>query len=344
MQGCADLSYYLHSVNGQLSIMHKSQDIEDLLADKAIQQKLKDRLRLVDDIRQFAFEQLSLPESDSYTQYADLKRPYVLKNLFASEEFSTALHRWCYPVIGCAGYRGYFDEVRLQREKDLLIEQGKEVYVANVAAYSTLGWFDDPVLNTFIYRQEHRLVGLIVHELAHQQLYIDDDSEFNESFATAVQQTAVEKWLFERKQFAQLSSYKQNLENRKTVIGLIEDTRSSLQQLYEKEMNQDEKRRQKQHIILKLQLDYEQATSGFKGGDGFKYWFKGDLNNAKLASVSTYHSHVDAFRHLLKYYKNDYSVFYQQVEKLSRMPKKERQLCLHKLEKEKPYRGLAHCI
>ncbi len=316
MTACADLSYYMHSVKGQLSIIQKTQDIDDVLQDESVQDKLKQQLKLVGSIRQFAFEEIKLPESDSYTQYADVGRRYVLKNLFASAEFSTALQRWCYPVVGCAGYRGYFDEKLLEKFKETLLQQGKDVYVANIPAYSTLGWFDDPVLNTFIYWPEYRLAGLIFHELAHQRLYIDGDSQFNESFAMAVQYSAVEKWLFEKGQFEKLKRYKQYQKNRLKVTHLIEKGRSQLTRLYEDDLNESEKRLQKGQLLQQLKEDYQQLSSGFEVPDGFKYWFKKDLNNAKLASVSTYHSRVNVFRKLLRSHAGDYAEFYQHVKRI----------------------------
>ncbi len=325
---CADLSYYLHSVEGQFSVMSKTRDIDDLLEDDSTRNELREKLKLVESIRQFAFQQLQLPESDSYTQYADVGRAYVLKNLFATAEFSTRLQHWCYPIAGCAGYRGYFDEDLLKKFKSKLELEGKDVYVANIPAYSTLGWFDDPVLNTFINWPDYRLAGLIFHELAHQRLYIDNDSQFNESFAMAVQQTAVEKWLLEKGQFSRADRYREYLINRQLVIQLIEETRNQLSKLYKEELNQGEKRQLKQKILSRLKQDYVQLSSSFEVADGFKYWFQGTLNNAKLASVSTYHSSVPAFRNILKNTHGDYKLFYTEVERIARLPEKKRHYCL----------------
>ncbi len=328
LTGCADFSYYMHSVKGQFSIMSETRDIEDVLADDSTDAKLKQKLILVGQIRQFAFQQLDLPESDSYTEYADLGRPYVLKNLFAAAEFSTTLKRWCYPIAGCAGYRGYFEEDRLQQYKQELEKQKMDIYIANIPAYSTLGWFDDPLLNTFINWPDHYLAGLIFHELAHQKLYIDDDTEFNESFAVAVQQTGVEKWLNANKQSKQAERYEQYQKNRQLVIQLIEKAREDLKSIYTGELLEEEKRQKKQLVLQKLKQDYQQLSSGFKVLDGFKHWFEGELNNAKLASVSTYHSTAPAFRNILKHLKGNYSAFYNQVESISRLAKKQRHECL----------------
>ncbi|MDQ7011385.1 MAG: aminopeptidase, partial [Mariprofundaceae bacterium] len=229
---CADLGYYLHSARGQVEIMRQTRSIDEVLADSSSTARLREQLRKVRQIRRFAFDELALPVSGSYGDYADLGRSYVLKNLFAADEFSIRLQRWCYPLVGCAGYRGFFDENRLARFRDDLRQQGKDVYVAHVSAYSTLGWFDDPVLNTFVYWPDERLAGLIFHELAHQRLYIDGDTRFNESFATAVQQAGVERWLAQHADKPRLHRYRQYLRNRASVIDLIEHTRQRLAALY----------------------------------------------------------------------------------------------------------------
>jgi len=318
LAGCADTGYYLHSVQGQFSIMQKARDIDDVLADNNTSPKLRRQLQLVEELREFAFTELALPRSGSYTEYADLGRPYVLKNLFATDEFSIHLQRWCYPLVGCAGYRGFFDEQRLARFSDKLHQQGKDVYVANVSAYSTLGWFDDPVLNTFVYWPDFRLAGLIFHELAHQRLYVDNDTSFNESFASAVQQAGVERWLAQRGELNRLQMYRQYLKNRAAVIDLIERARQRLDRLYREDSSNAIKRLRKQQIFDELKQQYRQLAAGFTVKDGFARWFGGKLNNARLASVSTYHSKVKQFRSLLEAQDGDFERFYRAAEDLAR--------------------------
>lgn len=326
--GCADLSYYLHSVNGHFSILQKTRDIDDLLQDSNTPAELTERLKLVRRIRKFAMDQLQLPESDSYTLYADLGRNYALKNLFATEEFSVSAHRWCYPIVGCAGYRGFFDEQRLEDYVNELKQKNFDVYVANVAAYSTLGWFDDPLLNTFIYWPEFRLAGLIFHELSHQRLYMDGDTQFNESFAVAVQQAGVERWLQATGQPLKLKKYRQYLVNRKRVIQLIEQAREALKALYQKDLSGLQKRKQKQQLYSQLKQNYQTLSASFDVNDGFKYWFAGELNNARLVSVSTYAARVPAFRNLLQSHGGDFESFYRHVERLADMSQDTRNACL----------------
>lgn len=335
LSSCADTGYYWHSAKGQFSIMQQARNIDELLQDPATSPALSRQLRKVQTFRQFAFDQLALPKSASYTEYADLGRPYVLKNLFASDEFSIQLQRWCYPLVGCAGYRGYFDEHMLNEFRSHLLQQHKDVYVANVSAYSTLGWFDDPVLNTFVNWPDYRLAGLIFHELAHQRLYIDGDTRFNESFAVAVQQAGVEKWLQAQGETAKLQRYRQLLRNRSRVVALIEQTRQQLDALYHSDLTPPLMRVRKQQMLLQLRQSYQQMSAGFNIKDGFSRWFESGLNNAKLASVSTYHAQVGAFRHLLKRHHGDFAAFYRAVAVIAAMPQAQRRQQLASLDKPK---------
>jgi len=328
LASCADLSYYLHSINGHYAIVHQSRDIEEMLADKSTPTELTERLQLVSSIRQFAIKQLHLPESDSYTLYADLKRSYALKNMFAAGEFSVSAYRWCYPIVGCAGYRGYFEEQRLQEYSAKLKQQGFDVHITNVAAYSTLGWFDDPVLNTFINWPDYRLAGMIFHELAHQRVYIKGDSEFNESFAMAVQQLGVERRLEANADTERVQKYRQHASNRQQVIRLIEQGREQLKQLYSKKMDQQQKRLEKQRAMDALTQQYQRLSENFEVADGFKRWFEQGLNNAKLVSVSTYYSQIPAFKKIMQHHQGDFKKFLPEVEAIAALDTETRQQCL----------------
>jgi predicted aminopeptidase len=324
---CADMGYYLHSVKGHFDIIQQKQDIDKILQDKNVPDKLKQRLRLVQSIRDFAFSELKLPESDSYTEYADLKRSYALQNLFAAGEFSINAKQWCYPFIGCAGYRGFFDQQRLDEFVSKLRKQHYDIYVARVSAYSTLGWFDDPVLNTFINWPDEFLAGLIFHELAHQQLYVDGDSRFNESFATAVQHAGVEKWLQQQGFKQRLKRYRQRQVNRQKVFDLIKQARADLKQLYQRDITDQEKRKLKVKYLRDLKQRYQSFSESIQHNDGFQRWFQGELNNAKLVSISTYNDWVPVFSEILRRQKGDFAAFYQQVLQLSKIPLEQRQSC-----------------
>ena len=218
LQGCADLGYYWHSASGHLEIMRQRTDFAELLADDSLESDLRQRLLLVQKIRQFSITRLALPDNGSYRSFVQLDRSYVLQNLFAAPEFSIRLHQWCYPIIGCASYRGYYDSKRLRDDAAQLEADGYEVHIGEVPAYSTLGWFDDPVLSSFVYWPEHRLAGLLFHELTHQRLFIENDTTFNESLASAVQQAGSRLWLQSRGQAAQLVELDQWLGYQAEVI------------------------------------------------------------------------------------------------------------------------------
>lgn len=324
---CADMGYYLHSIRGHFNIIQQKQDIGEILQDENVPDKLKQRLRLVQNIRSFAFAEMKLPESGSYTEYADLKRSYVLQNLFAAEEFSIKAKQWCYPVVGCAGYRGFFEQQRLEEFVSELREQHYDIYVANVSAYSTLGWFDDPVLNTFINWPDEFLAGLIFHELAHQQLYVDGDSRFNESFATAVQHAGVEKWLQQQGLEQPLERYRQRRVNRQKVFDLIKQARVDLQQLYQRDIADEEKRKLKVEYLQDLKQRYQAFSAAIQHSDGFQRWFEGELNNARLVSVSTYNDWVPIFSAILARQQGDFTAFYKQVLQISEIPRQQRQSC-----------------
>ncbi|MCP4487654.1 MAG: aminopeptidase [Gammaproteobacteria bacterium] len=325
---CADLGYYWHSAKGHLAIMQKRVPIDDLVDDPELDGKLKQRLKLVKQIRQFSVDRLALPDSGSYSDFAQLERPYVLQNLFAAPEFSIKLLSWCYPVAGCASYRGYYEQQRLDKFVKLLQADGNEIYIARVPAYSTLGWFDDPVLSSFIHWPEFRLAGLLFHELTHQRLYIDDDSKFNESLASAVQQVGTRLWLGHRQQTDQLGMFDRSLSYRRGVVALIESVRSQLAELYRSELDEAEKRRQKQAIFQTSRHSYEDISTAHDYRDGFAKWFAGELNNAKLASVSTYNALISSFVTMITAHDNDFNAFFDYVEKIGQLDKQQRDLCL----------------
>jgi len=245
LNACADLGYYWHAAKGHLSIMHKRVAIDDLLQDPETNAGLKQRLILIKDIRHFAIERLALPKNGSYTDYAQLDRPYALQNLFAAPEFSTTLLSWCYPIAGCTSYRGFYEQQRLDAFVKALKIDNYDVHIARVPAYSTLGWFDDPILSSFIDWPDHRLAGLLFHELTHQRIYIDDDSRFNESLATAVQQVGIRLWLGSRGQQAQLEKYNRSLLYRRDVVLLIESVRNQLGEIYRSKQSDEWKTRRK---------------------------------------------------------------------------------------------------
>ena len=332
--GCADLGYYWHNANGHLSVMNQRVYIDDLLADEQLDAGLRERLVLVQEIRRFAIERLDLPANGSYRSYVELDRPYVLQNIFAAAEFSTRLHEWCYPVIGCAGYRGYYDETRMLAYVDQLKADGLEVYIGEVPAYSTLGWFDDPILSSFIDWPDYRLAGLLFHELTHQQVYIEDDTSFNESLASAVQQVGTELWLQSRQQHQQLDRLNAWLGYREEVIALIESTRAKLAKLYVLDINDAEKRDRKARAFDAARAAHAEIADRHKIEEGFTRWFSDELNNAKMGSVSAYNSLRPAFVNMIRAQDLDFAAFYDYVEALGSLDKPTRDNCLQAWERK----------
>ena len=328
LAGCADLGYYWHSARGHLALMSQRIDIDELLQDDTLAAPLRERLLLVQEIRRFSISSLGLPDNGSYGSYVALERPYVLQNLFAAPEFSTRLHQWCYPVIGCASYRGYYDEERLRDYVETLKARGLEVYVGGVSAYSSLGWFDDPVLSSFIDWPDYRLAGLLFHELTHQQLYIDDDTTFNESLASAVQQAGTELWLESRGRADEIEGFNRWLEYRDETLGLIDSTRERLSALYASDLSDDDKRARKQAEFETARAQHEiiAARHGITGGYGS--WFAGELNNAKIGSVSAYNALLPAFVNMLEAQRKNFAAFYAYAERVGKLEPAARKRCL----------------
>jgi len=326
--GCADIGYYWHSASGHLDLMSRRVDIDELLADDKLDSNLRARLLLVQDIRRFSINHLHLPANGSYSNYVALQQPYVIQNLFAAPEFSTRLHQWCYPVIGCASYRGYYDEPRLLAYVEELQSQGLEVHVGRVPAYSTLGWFDDPVLSSFIDWPDYRLAGLLFHELTHQQIYIDDDTTFNESLASAVQQVGTLLWLQSNNQLEAQDDYRRWLVYRDAAIDLIVATRSELDAIYASDMTDSEKRARKAQQFQQARIAHDNIASRHGVEGGFKRWFAVGLNNAKIGSVAAYNSRLHAFIRILDALAGDFPAFYHYTERLSELERASRNQCL----------------
>jgi predicted aminopeptidase len=326
--GCSDLGYYWHNANGHLAVMNERVDIEELLADEQLDTELRERLHLVQEIRRFSVERLDLPVNDSYASYVKLDRPYVVQNIFAAPEFSTHLFEWCYPVIGCASYRGYYDEARMLAYSDDLKSRGLEVYIGQVSAYSTLGWFDDPVLSSFINWPDYRLAGLLFHELTHQQIYIDNDTTFNESLASAVQQIGTELWLKSRNQNHQLEQLTSWSRYRDEVITLIGNTREQLTEIYAGDSDDASKRERKTRVFAGARDAHTEIAARHGIERGYTDWFAGELNNAKIGSVAAYNSLTPAFINMIYAHQLDFSAFFAYAQVVGDLEKSVRDSCL----------------
>ncbi len=322
--GCANFSYYLQSVGGQLEIWRREVPVQQLINDPTVAPPLKARLERALRIRDYASRELGLPDNPSYRAYADIKRPFVVWNVFAAAEFSVEPKQWCFAVAGCVGYRGYFAEADARRQAAALAAEGYDVYVGGVPAYSTIGWFADPLLNTFIHYPEPELARLLFHELAHQVVYVTDDTVFNESFATVVEQAGVARWLAAHGSAAERERYAQLRRFRADFRLLVTRTRSELAELYAGTAAPEEKRRRKAELLAALLTQYRERKGDWSGFSGYDRWFAQPLGNAHLASVAIYTQRVPAFEALLRQHEGNLPRFYAAVRELAALPVNER--------------------
>ena len=330
--GCANLGYYLHVAGGHADIQARTRPIEEALEDPALAPETRARLGLVRRAREYASRELFLPDNESYRRYADLERPFVVWNVFAAPELALAPREWCFVFAGCVSYRGYFSRARADELAAELRAERYDVYVAGVAAYSTLGWFHDPMLNTILRRPEAEVIGVMFHELAHQKLYVRDDTAFNESFATAVEFEGVKRWYARAGGAPEaFSAYEQNRKRRAEFTALVLKHRARLEKTYGSDLTDAEKRAAKAEAFRALRRDYEKLKQGWNGYVGYDAWFAQDLNNAHLISVGLYHAHVAAFRTLLTHKQGDLEAFYAAAAELARRPKPERTAALSAL-------------
>ena len=251
-KGCTSIGYYHQSISGHLSLISKRETITDILKDSSRDENLLSQLRLSQELRDFASQELYLPDNDSYRSYVDVQKPYITWNIFAAQEFSIHLQQWCFVVVGCVQYRGYYDELEANTYAAELQEQGLETYVAGVPAYSTLGWFDDPLLSTMLDRGEVVTASYIFHELAHQLFYVKDDTAFNEAFATAVEELGVEKWFEQQSRIQELNNYKKWLTQKSIFSDFIKTARNEFKQLYSTELPEAEMRSAREQKVLEL--------------------------------------------------------------------------------------------
>jgi predicted aminopeptidase len=322
--------YYMQAISGHSDLMSRRQPVEAVIADETVPEEIRVKLALVQDARDFAVTELLLPDNDSYRAYSDLERDYVVWNVFAAPEFSLEPRTWCYPVAGCVAYRGYFKEAAARKLADKLAADGYDVTVGGVAAYSTLGRFDDPLLNTMIRWSEVDLIATMFHELAHQQLYVKGDSAFNESFATAVANIGIARWLEMTGETDRLAAYRQYRALRTSMFGLVSDTKAALEALYETVPDVDRLndaelaslRDQKQAILDDLSKRAQALVEA--DGRGRRNWLAAPLNNARLVSMNLYEGWVAAFDEIYVRCERDLTCFHAQAEAIAAMPDDER--------------------
>jgi len=323
--GCESVRYYSHIASGQMHIVSQRQSIRELITDPGTDPQLKRQLQQILEIRNFAQRALSLPVGSHYLSYTALDRPYVVWNVSAAPEFSFTPKSWYYPFIGHAAYRGYFSQDMAVRCAEQLKKQGLDVYVGGVTAYSTLGWFSDTVFSTIIRRDESATAALIFHELAHLILYVSDDTTFNESFATTVEQEGLRRWMAANGNPLGYQTYVLQGRRRQEFLALVTKYHEKLAQLYRQEnMVPEEMRHRKAALFADMRDEYTDLKADWHGYAGYDNWFDTTLNNAKLNSVGTYYDLVPAFTQLLASQDGRLEAFYTECRILAELPKSER--------------------
>jgi predicted aminopeptidase len=321
LSGCSTIEYYAQAIGGHLDVMGRAARIEERLREPDLPQSLRDKLRRVIAIRDFASRELALPDNGSYRRYADLERPFVVWNVFAAPEFSVKPVESCFPVAGCVSYRGFYREADAQVYARALRAEGYDVHIGGVPAYSTLGWFDDPVLSTFIRYPDAEVARLIFHELAHQVAYVKNDTVFNESFAVAVEQEGVQRWLVGNGTPEERAAHETLQLRRREFVALVLAYRDRLAAFYGQALGVEEKRKGKARLLAAMLEDYGLLKAGWGGFPGFDRVFARGANNALLASVTAYTERVPAFRALLARKGGALPAFYADVKELARLDK-----------------------
>jgi predicted aminopeptidase len=332
LSGCTTLGYYAQAVVGHLDLLGRRQDMQALIADAATPARLRVKLELALQMRDFASRELGLPDNGSYRSYAGLERQALVWSVVATPAFSLEPRQWCYPIIGCASYRGYFSSSAAAEYAQALEADGFDVAVEPVPAYSSLGWFADPLPSTVIDWPETELAGLIFHELAHQQLYVADDSAFNEAFATSVERVGVQRWLRYRADDRQAERWAALQQRKESFVALLLQTRRRLQLLYRLPLEQPDMATRKAAEFARLTREYRVLKQGWGREADFDAWFeRGSLNNARLASVATYRELLPGFLALLEGAGDDLPGFYAACRSLAAAPLQQRHEVLRAL-------------
>lgn len=329
LNGCAGVSYYGQLASGQLQLLRAREPVSTVIADPGRDPLLRAHLTQSQKARTFASQQLRLPNNQSYRLYADIGRPFVVWNVFATPEFSLTPQNHCFPIAGCVAYRGYYSQSAARGEAALQRLQGMDVSIGGVEAYSTLGWFNDPILSSMMAWGDERLATLIFHELAHQRFYVKDDTEFNESFATFVEQEGTRQWRAFRGLAPDSGA---QMQQRDQFIQLVLDTRTRLERLYTLPLPADQMRQRKADEFERLRSEYRQLRDSRWAGDKrYDAWINAPMNNARLLPFGLYDQWVPAFAALFRQVGGDWVTFYASVEKLGALPVGERKDALRKL-------------
>jgi predicted aminopeptidase len=321
---CSTVSYYTQAARGHLDIVSRQTPIDQIAKTPSTGTDLQRRLALVEEARRFAAAHLGLRPGRHYTRYADLGRDAVVYNVYAAPEFSLEPKRWWYPFIGRQSYRGFFRREDAEAYARELRETGHDVHVGGVDAYSTLGWFRDPVLNTWINEDDEDIVALVFHELTHQRVYVAGDTRFNEAYATAVEIAGVKLWLESRHDPVALARWNARQQARGEFIDLTRTLRTRLKELYASDLSSQEMRSAKQDLLDELQRDLADLRQRWKAPKALSSWSEKPVNNARLNTISTYHELVPTFLSLLERHHQDFTAFHRAVKEMARLPKERR--------------------
>jgi predicted aminopeptidase len=331
--GCSSIGYYAQSISGQVGILLNKKHVAKLINATDTDMQLREKLIEVQKILEFAHSNLTMPNNGSYLHYTDVKNNYVVWNVIAAPEFSLNSKRWCYLIVGCMNYRGYFNEDKANQYAASLQQKGWEVYVGGVTAYSTLGWFKDPLLNTILNREDWEIARLLFHELAHQIVYIKDDTNFNEAFADSVSLIGLELWLST-----------QPIEKKLRVMELIAHesefteftlaTRDLLKELYQSDATKNELRQRKLQLIEELRKTIIARQLIWGEDKRFQNWANSNINNARLSLISTYRSLVPDFIFAYENTGSDLPTFYTRIIEISKCPLEERASSLRQVSEQ----------
>ena len=319
LPGCGSL-YYLQAVHGEAQILVRRQPVAKVVADPRTPVLLRNTLTEVSAAREFASRQLGLPDNASYRSYADVGRPYVVWNVFAAPEFSLRPVQWCFPIVGCVAYRGYFSERRAHEFAAGLERRGLDVVVGGVPAYSTLGHLSDPILSTMLRYGDDELAAIIFHELSHQLIYVPGDSSFNEAFATTVEEEGLRRWLIERGRPEQIAAFRRQQVHEIAFLNVLRAGQARLRVLYATSMPAADMRARKHEIMQGIADDMRAAEHREGAASGYGSWMARGFNNAELSSVATYYDCVPGFQRLLAAQDGDLRKFYAAVRQLAGRP------------------------
>ena len=324
LSACSTLGYIAHTSSGHLKLMGDRQSISNLIKDDDLDQVQINKFKNILTMREFASSQLHLPNNKSYTSYVHLDRDYVSWVVFATPELSLQAESWCFWVVGCVPYRGYFNETKAEQFANQLRQKQLDVYVAPVPAYSTLGWFSDPVLSSMLHRGELVTAEYIFHELAHQQLYIKNDTKFNEAFASAVGQLGVTAWLESETKVDELKRYLNSQQEKLEIYQLVDSLRQQLTEIYDSPHSESEKLHLKQQAFESYRQLVVSTLKQWGKFEIYRQWLLEDMNNAKINAFSTYQALVPEFIVLFENCNKSFEKFYRVVGSTQRLNKTQR--------------------